>query len=250
MNDSSSYAFMSHLSATQQAIVGLADRNTDEQLTEALEGITKLMRFDYYHYVGSFSVDDNACIQRALSNLPAAWRQQCAVTDSTPRDPIVQVARFRVTPVAWKKPQPEAPADRIDSYHVAHQHGIGNGVILPVHSKNGDAAALGFFIRADRDDDEQTIGSALGDAGLTAMYLHDSMSRIVAKAHHVPRAPLTPREIECLRWIANHKSNWAIAKILGISEHGAVYYVRRIMWKLDAQNRYQAVARATAYGLI
>jgi LuxR family quorum-sensing transcriptional regulator LasR len=56
--------------------------------------------------------------------------------------------------------------------------------------------------------------------------------------------------MECLYWIAHHKSNWAIAKIIGISEHGVVYYVRRLMWKLDAQNRYHAVARANACGML
>lgn len=226
MSDPSLSAFASNLSITQQTILGLANRGTEEHLAADLEHIAKLMQFDFYHYVGSFSIDDNACVQRALSNLPDAWRQIYPKTDSARLDPIAQAARQSLTPVAWDESRSE-PTDQEASYRTAYKHGIGDGIILPVHSRNGDTAALGFFTRAERSDAKETIGSALSDAGLTAMYLQDAVTKIVTKALHAPKAPLTRRELECLHWIAHHKSNWAIAKILGISEHGAVYYVRR-----------------------
>lgn len=249
MNDASPSALFSCLSTTQRAILGLPERCTEEQLIADLDHITNLMKFDFYHYVGSFPIDDNANMQRVLSNLPATWRQIYASTDGSRLDPIAQTARISGVPIAWNESQ-FGPCEHENFYRTAYEHGIGSGVILPVHSRNGDAAVLGLFTGAERTDGSETIGSTLSDAGLTAMYLHDAVARVTAKARHAPKAPLTRREIECLHWIAHHKSNWAIAKILGISEHGAVYYVRRVMWKLDAQNRYQAVARATAYGLI
>ncbi|RDU97349.1 LuxR family transcriptional regulator [Trinickia dinghuensis] len=248
MSDSLPSALALCQSTTRQVILGLINHDTEARLVDELEHITKLMRFDFYHYVGTFSVDDNSCVRRTLSNLPTAWREKYADFDGSNPDPIAQAAHFRVIPILWNESQFGA-SDHDNFYKTACEHGVGKGIILPVHSRNGDAAALGLFMRTERDD-EDTIAAALGDAGLTAMYLHDAMSRMVSKTPHSPKAPLTHREIECLHWIAHHKSNWAIAKILGISEHGVVYYVRRIMWKLDAHNRYQAVARATAYGLI
>lgn len=249
MSDSSTSALAPCPPAVQQTILGLAEHDTEERLSDDLEQITRLMRFDFYHYVGSFSKDGHACIRHPLSNLPTTWCQIYAGTGSAQSDPIAQAVRFRVIPVMWKEPRFGA-SDLDNSYRIAQAHGIGDGIVVPVHSRNGDAAALGFFVRAERDDGEETICAALGDTGLTAMYVHDSMSRIVAKTYQLPRAPLTRRELECLHWIALHKSNSVIGQLLDITEHGVVAHVRKIMWKLDAQNRYQAVARATAYGLI
>ncbi|HVW52726.1 MAG TPA: LuxR C-terminal-related transcriptional regulator [Trinickia sp.] len=36
---------------------------------------------------------------------------------------------------------------------------------------------------------------------------------------------LTPRELECLKWIAAGKSSWEISHIIGISEHGVLYHI-------------------------
>lgn len=62
--------------------------------------------------------------------------------------------------------------------------------------------------------------------------------------------PLTPREIEVLRMLAEGESNKAIAWKLGISEHTVKFHVSSIMSKLDAASRTEAVATGIRQGLI
>ena len=62
--------------------------------------------------------------------------------------------------------------------------------------------------------------------------------------------PLTPRETEVLRRMAEGLSNKLIARDLAISEHTVKFHVNAIMGKLGAQSRTEAVVRATRAGLI
>ena len=62
--------------------------------------------------------------------------------------------------------------------------------------------------------------------------------------------PLTPRELQVLRLLAGGFANKHIANDLGISEHTAKFHVGRILGKLDAATRAEAVAIGLRDGLI
>jgi LuxR family transcriptional regulator, quorum-sensing system regulator BjaR1 len=55
---------------------------------------------------------------------------------------------------------------------------------------------------------------------------------------------LTPRELECLRWVALGKTDAEMAVILSISPRTARFHVENAKLKLRAQTRIQAVAQA------
>ena len=62
--------------------------------------------------------------------------------------------------------------------------------------------------------------------------------------------PLSARETEVLGWLAGGASNRAIADALVISVGTVKTHISRIMGKLDARNRTEAVARARQIGLL
>ncbi|QEX23041.1 hypothetical protein FRZ61_29760 [Hypericibacter adhaerens] len=61
---------------------------------------------------------------------------------------------------------------------------------------------------------------------------------------------LTPRERDCLAYVAEGKSDWEIAKILGISQVTAKFHVDNARRKLGAVNRAHAVARFVSWGMM
>jgi len=63
-------------------------------------------------------------------------------------------------------------------------------------------------------------------------------------------AGLTGRELQVLQLLAQGHSNKAMARQLVVSEHTVRAHLRNIMHKLSAENRVQAVARATREGLL
>ncbi|HVG47866.1 MAG TPA: LuxR C-terminal-related transcriptional regulator [Rubellimicrobium sp.] len=61
---------------------------------------------------------------------------------------------------------------------------------------------------------------------------------------------LTPREKEVLELLTEGASNKVIARRLGISVHTAKFHVGRVIDKLDATGRTDAVAHAARTGVI
>lgn len=62
--------------------------------------------------------------------------------------------------------------------------------------------------------------------------------------------PLTPREIEVLRALADGLGNKDIAERLGISEHTVKFHVGSVMGKLGATSRTQAVTLGIQHHLV
>lgn len=65
-----------------------------------------------------------------------------------------------------------------------------------------------------------------------------------------PYDTLTPREVEVLQLLAAGLPNKNIATHLHISEHTVKFHVNALMSKLGAQNRTDAVVRATRLGIL
>jgi two-component system, NarL family, nitrate/nitrite response regulator NarL len=65
-----------------------------------------------------------------------------------------------------------------------------------------------------------------------------------------PVEPLTARELQVLRLLAEGLANKAIAQRLAISEHTVKFHVNAIMGKLGVDSRTEAVVHASRLGLI
>jgi DNA-binding CsgD family transcriptional regulator len=60
---------------------------------------------------------------------------------------------------------------------------------------------------------------------------------------------LSPREVTILNWMRQGKTNWEIAKIIGLTERTIRFHVESIFSKFDVTSRSQAVATAVEHGL-
>ncbi|OEV08806.1 response regulator [Streptomyces nanshensis] len=94
------------------------------------------------------------------------------------------------------------------------------------------------------------LGAALLDPEVTRRLVGKYAARI-RPAEDAPRdIPLTPRELEVLRLIADGLSNSEIAGALQISQETVKTFVSRILTKLDLRDRVQAVVYAYRQGLV
>ena len=63
-------------------------------------------------------------------------------------------------------------------------------------------------------------------------------------------APLTKRELECLKWCAVGKSYWETSVILEISERTVNFHMASVREKFGASSNAHAVAKGIANELI
>ena len=101
-------------------------------------------------------------------------------------------------------------------------------------------------ILAQRDDLRRELGEVMSRADDST--LARSLGLPVPAARHSARADLSPRESEVYELLAQGLSNREIAKTLFISEATAKVHVRRILEKLGAKSRTEAVARGHRFG--
>lgn len=85
--------------------------------------------------------------------------------------------------------------------------------------------------------------------------IHPTLSTTPRLHGHDPAAvaladALSDREAQVFRLLGQGRSNRALARELGISEHTAKFHVSAILAKLHAANRTEAVAIAARHGLI
>jgi DNA-binding NarL/FixJ family response regulator len=86
-------------------------------------------------------------------------------------------------------------------------------------------------------------------------HVHGGGKRVPAEvaahlAEHFSDQPLTPREIDVLRHVANGNRNRDIAELLRISEETVKVHLKHAMEKLSASDRTAAVAIALRRGII
>jgi DNA-binding NarL/FixJ family response regulator len=103
-----------------------------------------------------------------------------------------------------------------------------------------------------RDAAPAELGVAVRAVAAGMIVLHPSFAnapRDVATAAEVD-TPVTAREREVLRLLADGLTNKAIARTLGISEHTAKFHVGALIAKLGAHSRTEAVTAAARRGLL
>ncbi|MFD5280824.1 response regulator [Streptomyces rubrogriseus] len=94
------------------------------------------------------------------------------------------------------------------------------------------------------------MGAALLDPDVTRRLVGRYAARIRPAEGTARDIPLTPRETEVLRLIADGLSNSEIAAALVISPETVKTFVSRILTKLDLRDRVQAVVFAYRHGLV
>ncbi|MER7581842.1 response regulator transcription factor [Kitasatospora sp. NPDC097691] len=118
------------------------------------------------------------------------------------------------------------------------------------------AGASGFLLK-DAPPDRllhgiRTVatGAALLDPDVTRRLVGRYAARIRPAENTHRDIPLTPRELEVLRLIADGLSNSEIAATLVISHETVKTFVSRILTKLQLRDRVQAVVYAYRHGLV
>lgn len=90
---------------------------------------------------------------------------------------------------------------------------------------------------------EEALRTTSADLERRALELQKLALQTAPERRVEPRAPLTPRQLEILRMIAQGKTSAAIAQELVVTEGTVKWHVKQILAKTNASSRAEAVAR-------
>jgi LuxR family quorum sensing-dependent transcriptional regulator len=177
---------------------------------------------------------------------PEAWTEHYVEANHIYNDPMVRELFKTYDPYAWSDVLKRRELERADLRIVqeAGEFGMREGFVVPIYQLNGYfglvSAAGGKLELSDR------MRSVLQ---LTSIYVHDKVARL-HRAMREQKANLTPREIECLKWVSAGKSDWVIGEILHLSERTVNGYIESAKRKYEVTTRVQAVLFAARDGYI
>ena len=160
-------------------------------------------------------------------------------------DPVFQEASRRTTPFAWDDPSFLQGLNEMQRKILAEgaDAGLANGITVPI--KISGALPASCSIVANQDGVDPLSYPA---AHSLAVLAHENARRVLGDESSETSAVLSPRERECLVWVARGKSDWTIGKLVGLSESGVHNAIERAKKRLGVASRTQAVVRAMLSG--
>jgi len=179
---------------------------------------------------------------------PQEWERVSAEYDIPRRSPVIAAVRKTLQPFSWGDLWTHEPSNDNSVWDVARSWGWQDGFVIPVHGPGGYVACVSMGTRERETLDDPAARARLHMMGTL---LHQ---RRCALAAAVPRKDLrqilTPRELECARWIACGKTNAETGMILGISALTVRFHVDNVRSKLGLYSRAQVAAHLALSGLL
>jgi LuxR family transcriptional regulator, quorum-sensing system regulator BjaR1 len=177
---------------------------------------------------------------------PSGWLDRWTSRNYLQVDPVVRKIKMQNRPLRWSRVQPNSGDPGSHILSEAGEFGMNDGLAVPVFSRDGLCVVVSMA--AERYDIKPTDEAGLH---LASIYFQGRLEHIRSRSSLPMRGPkLTPRERECLSWVAAGKTDWEISQILNIAEQTVHEYVQNALIKLNATTRAQAVAIAMANKLI
>jgi LuxR family transcriptional regulator, quorum-sensing system regulator CciR len=212
------------------------------QLGVLLADVTDELGFHYFALLDHASLGGSAPGLFRVDNYPAEWVAELISRGDAIDDPVHLASRRTNAGFGWCE---LGKLIRLERRHTrilarSRRFGLGAGLTVPANVPGEPSASCSFAVRAGRGMPEARLHCAelIGAHAL----------RAARRLRPVPanvRPHLSRRELQCLRLVAMGKSDWEIARILGLSPHTAHQYVKRARAAYDTVSRTQLVV----YGL-
>lgn len=175
-----------------------------------------------------------------LHRFPVEWARRYAVKRYLLRDPILRRLRAdsRST-FTWQDAYATAPREDVRAVGgEAAEFGLREGIVIPVETLDDAPIAVSFGGSRLDLGPEEIVALRFATTYAIGQILHHRSGEGCSDAE------LSPRELDCLRWSAEGKSDWEIGKILGISSATVEKHHLALRAKLGAVNRGHAIAKA------
>lgn len=213
------------------------------ELSSKFQTTIKGFGFDHYACVSCVNFGTMPSGAVFLADYPEDWSNYYIENKFEANDRILEISLKQNVPFNWedpvvhkgiKEPQIEILNDGADA-------GLLYGVTIPIHLVGAFPGAVNVV--GQHKDVSPEAEHAIH---LMSIYLHDAAMRIADESGQggTITIKLTPREKECLKWVAAGKTDWEISSILSIAERTAHTHIEAAKKKLGVHTRVQAVVKA------
>lgn len=222
---------------------------TPGELAELLEEISREMGFAYFALAHHVDIREAAGTAIRLANYPPEWVSYFDDNRLGPSDPVHRASHLTSVGFPWSRLGRLirlTPRDR-EVLAMAQRRGVGDGFTVPAHVPGESHGTCSFATRTGRPlrQDQLPLAQLVGAFAFEAAR---RLWRVRAPAH--PRPQLTDRQRDCLVWAARGKTDWEIARILGLSHETVIQYQKRARQRYGTGRRTQLIVQTLFDGTI
>ena len=219
-------------------------------LQQACLDIATLYGYDHVAFAYLSKKEDLSFICYHITNCDSDWFQyyQKHLLYS---DPFSNHSITSVTPMMLdvsNVPKEIVKARPDNMMKALKEFNVKNAISIPCKAPTGQVGSL-RLMTFNNHKDEQTVLSQLGECQLLLNYLFESALRVLEPDTKKEFEKLTKKEEEVINLIAIGKTNYLIAQELNVSENTVATHLKNIYKKLDANNRQEALIKASRKGL-
>jgi DNA-binding CsgD family transcriptional regulator len=182
-----------------------------------------------------------------LNNYPTAWQSRYQQAGYMAIDPSVRHGQLTRDPLLWGE---KVFAATQDFWSEAKEQGLRIGWA----QSSLDGFGVGGMLTLSRSSEaltERELRDKESEMRWLVQAAHLSLARLMKpRLTPQPEVPLTPREIEVLKWSADGKTAAEIGDILSISVPTVNFHIKNVIHKMRAANKTAAVVQALISGLL
>ncbi|RJT23711.1 LuxR family transcriptional regulator [Mesorhizobium waimense] len=188
------------------------------------------------------------CNPAVLLNFPEEWQERSFEMGYDRIDPIVKTCRTRPDAFRWSEVYNDVSTteDERRVFDEAATFGLRSGISVPLHGPDRGFSIMSFAQVWNGELHNRTITYLQ----LAALHFHLKVTESAVSSDTENEPDLSPREKECILWIARGKSSWEIGRIVGISSDTVNFHVKNVLRKMDTPNRTAAAIKAINLGII
>ncbi len=221
-----------------------------EELAGLLEEIAEALGFRYFAL--THHVDLPRAPQPAvrIHNYPPGWAGYFDENGLGPIDPVHRASQLTSVGFTWSRLPQMIELNERDRGILdrAAREGIGEGYTVPAHVPGEAAGSCSFATATGMPVSEDLLPLAQ----LIGMIAFETARRMweVRDTDTQPRPRLTDRQRDCVFWAARGKSDWEIAKILGISHETIIQHLKQARERYGVGKRTQLTVHALFDGTL
>lgn len=242
---------MKSMRADIEAFIEAVARARDiDDLAEALDIMTSQMGFAHFALTHHADILDARDAMIRLHNYPEPWVDYFDRNRLSLSDPVHRASHRTSAGFRWDR-LPDliqmTPGDH-RLLERARDHGLVDGFTVPANVVGEATGSCSFVIGPDSEwpADALLLAQLAGIAAFeTARNLW-----LLQSGPRGPQPRLTDRQRDCLIWAARGKTDWEIARILGISHETVVRHLKQARDRYGVQKRTSLLIRALFDGTI
>lgn len=215
-------------------------------LASVLDDISCELGFDYYALLHHDSLVRQRCGLMSQVRYPQGWSDEFERFGFAQDDPV-HLACSRVnTGFCWGEASSiiELTERHRAIFARSHDFGLGDGFTVPANIPGEPRGSCSFAVRSGK----ALPVRHLRYAELVGAHAFRAARRILGTCSPTRAPHLSRRELQCVELVAQGKSDFEIAIILGISCETARQYVKRARSAYDVVSRTQLAVRALQDG--